>query len=408
MTRKKREKKGNKGLSPPTDKGVVVVVDKEDEKPKARKPAKLMEVFSMFENKSKKPFLEVPLLKFEEWADEFEFFSSFVNDDTKDFKVWLCDNSVPKQVKGYSSYLNSFSLGWTMSQDFLSKYIKPYGLSSIKHQEVGYDPFFVDKNAIIFMIMAMDKEERPSRSCVTSSPTKTSSTKSSAGSPKYHVIAAVYFNCMLHDPPDASNVRNCCNVFWMSVAEKLAFCNTLVLCYKGIGRFLLMLVIKYGDAKMGLKISKSVESTVFVNSVGDSVDFFEKVGFVSAKNSFADEYALFVSGCTKLVFPTKVVTELLILPSGSFGKKAAATSNPVWCSFPLKESCGITRNTLDLMMHDLRFLNEVCQARFTDSTLIAAECFPFTNEVLTDRMKLLKSDASTWLNNGELDVMLAF
>lgn len=127
------------------------------------------------------------------------------------------------------------------------------------------------------MIMTRNKEERPSHSCDTNSPTKTSSTKSSTGSPKYHVLAAVYPNCMLHDPPEASNVRNCCNVFWMSVAEKLPFCDTLVLCYKGIGRFLLMLVIKYGDAKMGLKISKSVESTEFVNSVGDSVDFFGKV-----------------------------------------------------------------------------------------------------------------------------------
>lgn len=66
MLRKKREKKGNKALLPPTENGVVVVVDKEHEKPKARKPAKLMEVFSMFEHKSKKPFLEVTLLKFEE------------------------------------------------------------------------------------------------------------------------------------------------------------------------------------------------------------------------------------------------------------------------------------------------------------------------------------------------------
>ena len=161
-----------------------------------------------------------------------------------------------------------------MSQDFLTKYVKRYGLSSIKDREVGCDPFFVDKNAVVFMIMARNKEERPTRSSVTNSPTKTSPTKSPAALPKYHVIAAVYFPCMLHDPPVTINVHNCCKIFWMSFADKLPSRDTFELREKGIGRFLLMLVIKYGDAKRSLKISKSVESTVFVNSIGDSVQFF--------------------------------------------------------------------------------------------------------------------------------------
>ena len=110
MPPKKSEKKGKNAHQPAREKEVVVVVEKERDKVKARKPVKLMEVFPMFENKGKKPFIEVPLLKFEEWAGEFEFFPSFVNDDTKDSKVWLCDNSVPKQSKGYSSTLNSFHL----------------------------------------------------------------------------------------------------------------------------------------------------------------------------------------------------------------------------------------------------------------------------------------------------------
>jgi len=309
-------------------------------KAKRSKPppkAAIGDVIPFIKNLKKSPYMEYPLLKFEEWYADFDF-AKEVKISQATLKVVMLDRSfVHAQTETqYSSLQKEYSKHRKLAEDFFlsSMTIAEYSKNNKSNKE-SLKSFMDHPTSIIVMIIMMEPTRSSTR---TNSSPKKGKTNTPATTTKV-VCAALFDVKSAENFVWSSMPRMLSKLFWLGVAPE---CNLLGLpgvlkssWYIGFGKFMLMLIVKISDAKFEVleeeatqkgflkshekerNILMSLDSEIYVQACDDGVEYFLGKGFHEVTNPMADEDSLFLAKTPNVPVSDSKTLANLLLPGKS-------------------------------------------------------------------------------------------